>query len=84
MTAAQLATRMGVSQSTVSEMEKAEVRGAIQLSSLKRAAEAMNCMLVYALVPNKTLESFPDPSSRSRYRAVEADGTDDAFLRTSP
>jgi predicted DNA-binding mobile mystery protein A len=57
MTASQLAMRMGVSQSTLSEMEKAEARGAIQLSSLKRAAEAMNCTLVYALVPTETLET---------------------------
>jgi predicted DNA-binding mobile mystery protein A len=58
MTAAQLAARMGIVQSSVTELEKAEARGAAQLSSLKRAAEAMNCSLVYALVPNDTLETF--------------------------
>ena len=58
MTASQLAMRMGVSQSTLSDMEKAEERGAIQLSSLKRAAESMNCTLVYAIVPNENLEAF--------------------------
>jgi predicted DNA-binding mobile mystery protein A len=47
-------------------MEKAEARGAIQLSSLKRAGEAMNCTLVYALVPNETLEIF----FRTRAHAV--------------
>jgi predicted DNA-binding mobile mystery protein A len=58
MTATQLAARMGIVQSSVTELEKAEARGAAQLSSLKRAAEAMNCSLVYAFVPNDTLESF--------------------------
>lgn len=65
MTASQLAMRMGVSQSTLSEMEKAEARGAIQLSSLKRAGEAMNCTLVYALVPHETLESFFQTRART-------------------
>jgi predicted DNA-binding mobile mystery protein A len=58
MTAAQLAARMGLVQSSVSELEEAERRGAVQLSSLKRAAEAMDCTLVYAIVPNQSLESF--------------------------
>jgi len=49
---------MGIVQSSVTELEKAEARGAAQLSSLKRAAEAMNCSLVYAFVPSDTLESF--------------------------
>jgi predicted DNA-binding mobile mystery protein A len=58
MTAAQLAARLGVSRSSVFDIENAEVRGAIQISSLKRAAEAMDCTLVYGLVPNDSLEGF--------------------------
>ena len=58
MTAAQLAARMAISQATLTNMEKAEAKGSIQLSSLKRTAEAMNCTLVYALVPNESLEVF--------------------------
>jgi predicted DNA-binding mobile mystery protein A len=65
MTAVQLAARMGVVQSSVTELEKAEARGAAQLSSLKRAAEAMNCTLVYALVPNETLEDFLNKQARA-------------------
>ncbi len=64
MTAAQLAARMGISQATLTNMEKAEAKGSIQLSSLKRAAEAMNCTLVYALVPNESLEAFVQKRAR--------------------
>jgi transcriptional regulator with XRE-family HTH domain len=46
MTATQLAARIGVAQATVSQLEQSEIRGSIQLSTLRRAAEAMNCTLV--------------------------------------
>jgi predicted DNA-binding mobile mystery protein A len=58
MTAAQLGARIGVSKSRVMAMEKAEARGAVTLETLKRAAQALNCTLVYALVPNKSLEEM--------------------------
>jgi predicted DNA-binding mobile mystery protein A len=57
MTAAQLARRLGVSQPRVIAMEKAEQRGAITLTSLSNAAEALDCTLVYAMVPNRTLDA---------------------------
>ena len=53
MTTAQLAKRLGVSQPRAVGIEKAEARGAITLDSLERAAQALDCRLVYALVPNK-------------------------------
>lgn len=55
MTAAQLAKRMGVSQPRIVALEKAEVDGSVTLHSLQRAAEAMGCKLVYALVPERPL-----------------------------
>lgn len=56
MTSAQLANRLGVKQPTVVAIERSEEHGNIRLSTLRRAAEAMNCTLVYALVPNEPLE----------------------------
>lgn len=58
MTTAQLGKRIGVSQPRVVEIEKAEVRGAITLESLQRAANALDCRLVYALVPRQPLETL--------------------------
>jgi predicted DNA-binding mobile mystery protein A len=56
MTTAQLARRIGVSQPRVVELEQAEVSGSITLRSLQRAAEALDCRLVYALIPQTPLE----------------------------
>jgi predicted DNA-binding mobile mystery protein A len=56
MTAAQLAQRMGVSQPRIIALERAEATGAVELKTLQRAAEALNCRLVYAFVPNEPLE----------------------------
>ena len=58
MTAAQMAARLDVSQPRIVEMEKAEQRGAITLDTLDRAAQALGCRLVYALVPQITLENI--------------------------
>jgi predicted DNA-binding mobile mystery protein A len=57
MTGVQLAGRLGVRPQTVEAIEKSEASGSIQLSTLRRAAEAMDCTLVYALVPNSSLET---------------------------
>jgi predicted DNA-binding mobile mystery protein A len=54
----QLAKRLGVAQTRVSQMEKAESESAIRLQTLKQVAEALDCALVYALVPNKPLEEM--------------------------
>src|SRR5262245_27487517 len=57
MTGVQLAARLGGRPQTVEAIEKSEASGSIQLSTLRRAAEAMDCTLVYALVPNSSLEN---------------------------
>jgi len=58
MTMAQLAGRIGVVQSRAFDIEKAEITGAITLGSLARAARALDCELVYALVPRKPLQEM--------------------------
>lgn len=58
LTAEQLARRMGVVQSRVSALEKAERAGTPSLKTLRQAAEAMNCTLVYAIVPTTTLDDI--------------------------
>lgn len=57
MSGVQLGKRLKVSPQTVEAMEKSEAAGTIQLNTLKRAAEAMDCTLVYALVPRTSLEN---------------------------
>ncbi len=55
MTTAQLGRRLGVSQPRIVELEQSEISGKVTLHSLERAAEALGCRLVYALVPEKPL-----------------------------
>ena len=56
MTAADLAIRMGLSQARVLAIEQAEAAGALTLDTLNRAADALDCTFVYALIPKKPLE----------------------------
>src|SRR5712691_5480518 len=58
MSTAQLGARMGVSQPRVTMLEHGEAAGSITLKTLRRAAESLNCTLVYALVPNEPLEQM--------------------------
>jgi predicted DNA-binding mobile mystery protein A len=60
MTTAQLGKRLGVSQPRIVVLEQAEASGAITLESLTRAANALNCQLVYALVPRTSLEEMTE------------------------
>lgn len=55
MSTAQLAKRMNVRQPTIVGIEASEEKGSIELATLRRAAEALDCTLVYALIPNKPL-----------------------------
>ncbi len=55
MTGAQLARRMGVSKSAVHQYERGEVNGTITLETLRKTAAALECDLVYALVPRTGL-----------------------------
>jgi len=51
MSVRQMADRMGITQQSAARLEANEVEDAITLKSLRKAAEALNCRLVYALVP---------------------------------
>lgn len=53
-----LAERLGVNQTTVRRLERSELDRVAQLSTLQRAAEAMDCDLVYALVPRESLQGI--------------------------
>lgn len=55
MSGAQLAARLGVKAPSVVALEQSETAGTIRLETLRKAALALDCQLVYALVPNKPL-----------------------------
>jgi predicted DNA-binding mobile mystery protein A len=56
MSQAVLAERLGVSGAAVNKLEHAELHGGITTGKLAEVASALDCTLVYALVPNSTLE----------------------------
>ena len=56
MTTRQLARRAGVTQPTITAWEKSETQDSITLGKLREAAEALNCELIYALVPRTNLD----------------------------
>lgn len=52
----ELGRRMGVGEKRVMQLESGEAKGKLTLESLARAAEALDCELVVALVPRRSLE----------------------------
>ncbi len=66
MSGKQLAGRLQVSQPRVFKLEQGEPSGALTLKTMRQAAEALDCVFVYALVPRSTLEE----TVRTRARMV--------------
>lgn len=58
MSLSQLASRVGVAQSSLSGSIKLESEGRITINKLREIAEAMECDLVYGFVPKKKLEEI--------------------------
>ncbi len=66
MTGTQLARRLGRKASqSVADIQESETLGTIKLNTLREAAEAMGCRLVYAIVPIKPIDEL------RRVRALE-------------
>ena len=65
-----MAQRASVKRQSYSQFEAAEERGSISIASLRRVAEAMDCELVYFIVPKEAiahsysgLAEFHDPAA---------------------
>lgn len=90
MTGVQFARRLRIRPQSVAALEKSEANGSIQLKTLRRAAEALDCTLVYALVPNTSLDEVMRARARNiairelgrvaHTMKLEAQGTGDANL----
>ena len=65
MTTKQLGSRIGVVPSRITALEKAEVTGGTTLKSLREAAEAMGCTLIYAIVPTRPLDDMVRDRART-------------------
>jgi predicted DNA-binding mobile mystery protein A len=86
MSQAALAARLGISGPAVHKLEHAELMGGITLAKLAEVATALDCSLVYALVPNTSIEETVQAKAQraaastleyaSRTMALEAQGVD--------
>jgi predicted DNA-binding mobile mystery protein A len=89
MTQTDLGRRLGITRVAVDKLERAEPDGRITMAKLKQVAEAMDCTLVYALVPNSSLDETVMRQARSvaernvdytsRTMALEAQDLDEAW-----
>ena len=55
---------MGITPQSVQAMEKSEGAAKIQIETLRRAADALDCNLVYALVPRQGLQHVVEERAR--------------------
>lgn len=66
MSATQLASRLGVTRAALYQLEGREALGSVTLKQLDKAADALNCDLVYAIVPRESLEQSIRDRSRQK------------------
>jgi len=69
MSSSELGRRMGTVASSVQRLEIAERDGRVGLDTIRRAADALDCDLVYALVPRRTLEDMVTDQARLKAAA---------------
>jgi predicted DNA-binding mobile mystery protein A len=58
MTTGQYAERLNVKQPRIIALEKSEMDETASLATMRRAAEALGCRFVYAIVPEKPLDQM--------------------------
>lgn len=76
MSVSQLAARAGVSQSTMTNAIKSEAEGRMTIHKLREIADALECDLVYTLVPRKKLEDvIQDQAVKKTRELMKASGT---------
>jgi predicted DNA-binding mobile mystery protein A len=70
MSAAEMAQRMGVTPSRITQIERAEADDSIRLGTLRRAAEALGCELHYVLIPAAPLDEVVRLQARKKAEAL--------------
>ena len=56
MSGRQLGERMGVTKQRASDIERQELEGSVTIRTMRRCAEALDCVFVYGFVPKTSLE----------------------------
>jgi len=75
-TQSQVAEKLGIKRQAYANFETGEVRATISLATLRRAAQALDCDLIYFLTPKTRvkpattrLESKPEPAAGKHHRS---------------
>ena len=68
MSAAAVAARLGTTAGAVTRLEQSEAAGRVRLDTLRRAADALGCDLVYLLVPRRPLTAVVRDRARELAR----------------
>ncbi|MEO7262041.1 MAG: mobile mystery protein A [Jatrophihabitantaceae bacterium] len=66
MSQADLAARLGIAAASVADLERTEASRKIKLETLARAADAMECDVVYAFIPRIGLERTVEQAARAK------------------
>lgn len=72
----EVALRLGTKRQSYAQLESAEARGSVSLNSLERAATALDCEVVYFLVPRESIgKSYADLAARNDPAAKQIKAT---------
>ena len=72
MSTAALGARLGITAGAVTRLEQSEAADRIRLDTLRRAADALGCDLVYLLVPRRPLSAVVQERARELARSQVA------------
>ena len=70
LTIRQLAERVGVGHGSIAQLEKREPKKKVTLESLENAARAMDCKIVYAIIPIESGNTLDDIIKRKAQEAA--------------
>jgi predicted DNA-binding mobile mystery protein A len=70
MSGAQLGRKLGVTRAYISNTERAELSSSVTLKTLEQMANAMDCRLVYAIVPEKDMAGIISKKATEKARAI--------------
>lgn len=70
LTTAQLGERMGIPSSNITLLENREINKKTSLETMERAAQAMGCKFVYAIVPETSLEDIVRTQAMKSAKAI--------------
>src|SRR5207245_10922919 len=76
MSTAQLAKRLGIKQPSLVDLEQSEAKGTIELATLRRVGEVLDCTIVFAVVPHNPMEDLvrdTEPDLHCRLAEAGAD-----------